>query len=150
MSSVALQEEPIRALWAEMWPLLCAHWREIATWQDIQLDPDMDAYEAMAEAGMLRVFTARDEGRLIGYAAYVVRTHLHYMGSKQAVQDVIYLSPKHRRGRLGIRLMQHADAALAEDGVQVVYHHVKLAHDFGPVLERMGYTLVEKVYARRL
>jgi hypothetical protein len=32
----------------------------------------------------------------------------------------------------------------------VVFQHVKTAHDFGPLLERIGYTLVEKVYARRV
>lgn len=148
--SIVIQREPIHALWTEIWPLLHDHWQEIGLWRDIPPDPDTQAYEAMETAGMLRVFTVRAEGWLIGYAAYVVRTHLHYRGSKQAVQDVIYLKPEHRRGRLGLRLIRHADAELAREGVQAVFHHVKVAHDFGPVLERIGYEQVEKVYTRRL
>lgn len=147
---ITFAREPIDSLWSEMIPLLLAHWQEVATWQDIPLDPDMDAYEAAEEAGMLRVFTVRVDSKLVGYAAYIVRTHLHYQGSKQAVQDVLYLSPEHRRGKIGYKLIQHGEAELKAEGVQAVYQHVKESHDFGPLLERIGYKMIEKVYARRL
>lgn len=151
MSTVTFQREPIRALWAELWPLLVAHWEEIATWPDIPLDPDREAYAEADDAGLLRLYTARDAaGLLVGYAAYVVRTHLHYRHSKQAVQDVVYLRPECRRGRIGRQLLEYGDAQLAGEGVQVVYQHVKLTHNFGPLLERLGYEHVENVYARRL
>ena len=152
MKPVTFRREPISALWVELWPLLVAHWEEIATWPDIRLDPDTDAYEAMDTAGMLRTYTARDEqqGTLVGYASYVVRTHLHYQQSKQAVQDVLFLRADYRHGKTGQRFLEHADAALAAEGVQVVYQHVKTAHNFGPLLERIGYEHVENVYAKRL
>jgi GNAT superfamily N-acetyltransferase len=150
MHTVTIQREPIHDLWVELWPLMVAHWDEIATWQDIPLDPDTDAYEALDEAGMLRLYTVRDEHRLVGYAAYTVRTHLHYRQSKQAVQDVIFLLAEYRCGRTGMRLIEHADAQLAAEGVQVVFQHVKTAHNFGPLLERLGYEHVENVYAKRL
>lgn len=150
MSTIRIQREPISALWVELWPLLEAHWQEIGLWRDIPPDPDTGAYESLEQAGMLRVFTVRADGWLVGYAAYVVRTHLHYRTSRQAVQDVIYLKPEHRRGRLGLRLIQHADRELAREGVQAVFQHVKTAHDFGPLLKRIGYQQVENVYARRL
>jgi hypothetical protein len=49
-----------------------------------------------------------------------------------------------------MRLIEHADAQLAAEGVQVVFQHVKTAHNFGPLLERLGYEHVENVYAKRL
>lgn len=144
------QREGIKTLWPEIWPLLFGHWQEIATWKDIPFDPDTDAYEALENARMLYVFTARAGDTLVGYAAYIVRTHLHYQSSKQAYQDVLYLAPAHRRGGTGRQLIEFADTELAKEEVQVVFQHVKTAHDFGPLLERIGYTLVEKVYARRV
>jgi hypothetical protein len=39
---------------------------------------------------------------------------------------------------------------LALEGIQVVYHHVKAAHNFGKMLERMDYKLVDLIYAKRL
>lgn len=132
--------------------MLVAHWEEIATWPDIRLDPDTGAYEALDDAGMLRMYTVRDarSGTLAGYAAYIVRTHLHYRQSKQAVQDVLFLRTDYRRGQTGRQLIEYADAQLAAEGVQVVYHHVKTAHNFGPLLERIGYEHVENIYAKRL
>lgn len=150
MSGLIVAREPIQTLWTEIVPLLYAHWREIATWQDIELNPDLDSYEALEEAGMLRVYTAREDGKLVGYAAFFVRTNMHYSDSLQAQQDVLFLAPSHRKGTTGIRLIQRAEEELAKEGVQVVYHHVKVAHDFGPVLERKGYKLVEKIYAKRI
>lgn len=150
MAQAQFQREAVGSLWAEVWPLLCIHWREIATWHDIELDPNLEAYEQLEEIGALRVFTARIGDELVGYAAYVVRPHLHYQGSTQAVQDVLFIAPEHRRGRVGIGLIAHADAELAKEGVQVVFQHVKCAHDFGALLERLGYSQVEKVYAKRI
>jgi hypothetical protein len=47
-------------------------------------------------------------------------------------------------------LIRYADMQLKEDGVQVVYHHSKVAHNIGPLLERMGYEAVDLIYAKRL
>lgn len=150
MTGIVVQQESIEGLWPELWPLLYAHWKEIAAWPDILLDPDREAYEALDEVGMLRIYTARDGVRLVGYAAYILREHLHYRSSMQAVQDVLFLDKDYRLGGLGMRLMKYADEELAKAGAQVIFHHTKVAHDFGPLLERMGYKLVEKVYARRI
>ena len=43
----------------------------------------------------------------------------------------------------------HADLAVVQL-LQVVSQHVKLAHDFGPLLKRLGYEHVEHVWQRRL
>jgi hypothetical protein len=131
-------------------PLLVRHWKEIAHYQDIVLDPDVSAYHYLEKCGGLRVFTARDEGKLAGYVVFFVRHNMHYKESLQAVQDVLFLDEPYRKGFTGIKLIKYADESLADDGVQVVYHHVKAAHDFGPILERMGYRLVDLIYARRL
>lgn len=131
-------------------PLLAAHWREIAHYVDIPLNPDRAVYDASQSAGILHFYTARDdENTLVGYASFFVRPNPHYAQSIQAAQDVIYVAPW-ARGKTGARFIQWIDSQLTDAGVQAVYHHVKAAHDFGPLLERMGYELVDKIYARRL
>jgi hypothetical protein len=136
-------------LFEEAYPLLFQHWREIAHYQDIPLDPNLEGYMAANEAGGLRVYTARDnEGVLVGYAVFIVRRNLHYSSSLQAIQDILYIAPT-RRG-LGGYFIHWCDDRLKEEGVQVVYHHVKEAHNFGALMERLGYELVDHIYARRL
>lgn len=136
---------------AEMRPLWEAHYQEIAAFKDIPLDPDLQSYAAIAANGMLRIFTVRDEdGKLCGYQVMFVKKNPHYQTSLQAVQDILFLSPDKRNGLVGYRFIEWCDKKLAAEGVEVVYQHVKSAHDFSGLLERIGYKLHDKVMARRL
>jgi hypothetical protein len=134
---------------SEFMPLLKEHYLEIAHYQDIEFDPDWDSYFAIQANGSLRIFTARDEaGKLIGYNCYFVRSNPHYRKSLQASNDVIFIS-KERRG-FGTNFIAWCDEQLRAEGVQVTYHHVKFAHDWSPMLERLGYTKQDKIMSRRL
>jgi len=143
------KREKVQATFAELPPLLEIHYKEISHYPDIALDPDWDQYAAVEEAGALRTFTIRtEEKELVGYAIYFVRKNIHYKSSLQAVQDIIFLHPKYR-GR-GAKFIKWCDEQLKAEGVQVVYHHVKEKHNFGPLLERQGYELIDLIYGKRL
>ena len=135
-------------------PLLQKHWREIAHYPDIPLDVDWDGYMDLQNRECILFFTARMkiDGSLAGY--YVVITpprNLHYKTSKQALNDVLFVDPDLRKFGIGLELIDFGDRHLAGLGYQVIHQHVKAAHDFGPMLERrLGYELVDKIYARRL
>lgn len=148
--NVVVAVEPVDRIWYELMPLLERHWAEIAHYKDIPLDINQRKYNGLHVLGVLRVFTARLFGDIVGYAAYIVDHNLHYQGSLQALQDVVFLAPEHRRNGVGRLLLETADAHLRAEGVQVVYHHVKHTHDFGPLLVSMGYTSIETIYGRRL
>src|SRR3989304_2665579 len=87
---LTFQEERASDLFAEAKPLLEEHWAEIATYKDIPLDPEWEMYVLAEDTGHLRTYTFRDHGELKGYAVFFVRTHLHYHGSRQAVQDIVW------------------------------------------------------------
>jgi hypothetical protein len=148
--NMIFQRENARDVFDELMPLFEQHWREIAHYNDIALAPDREAYYAAEDVGALRVFTLRDGLRLIGYGVYFVKHNLHYSGCLMAAQDVLFLLPEFRKSRLGLSLITQCDAALATEGVQVVHQHVKLAHDFGPLLKRIGYEAIETIYVKRL
>lgn len=141
------QREAVADILDEMKPLLELHWREIAHYQDIPLDPD---YEFYATSPYVRMFTARDLGRLVGYGLFHVSLNKHYMGSRQAVQDILFVHPEYRGGLTGSKLIRFCDEQLRAEGCQVVYQHLKAAHNFGPLLERHGYELMDLIYAKRL
>lgn len=166
-------------LWAEAMPLLEAHWREVAHFQDIPLNVDRAVYDASDAAGAVRVFTARETstvidrvpfrsiadsangkppehsrtlrrpGDLVGYALFFVRPHPHYAGSLQAAQDVIYLDPSCRGGN-GIRFMRFCEEQLAAEGVQVVSQHLKIAHGHTRTMEILGYEPMDLIWVKRL
>jgi len=133
----------------EAMPLLEKHWKEIAHFKDIPLDPDFDQYLKIEQLGMLRVFTAReDSGTLIGYAVFFVRANPHYKSSIQANQDILFIDPAHRG--TGGKFILWCDNQLKAEGIEVVMHHIKAAHNFGKLLERFSYELVDLIYAKRL
>lgn len=143
------QRETLAMCFDEAKPLLIEHWKEIAHYLDIPLDVDYERYYTLEANGVIRVYTARGEsGALIGYAVFFINTHAHYKQSLQAMQDVIFIHHKHRG--TGGRFILWCDEQLKAEGVQIVFHHIKAAHDFGKLLERFGYELIDKIYGRRL
>jgi hypothetical protein len=150
-TSIAFYEEDaVPVLFKELEPLLEEHFKEVAHYQDIPLDPVWSIYAQAHGTGNLRVYTFREAGVLAGYAVFFVRSNIHYASSLQAVQDVIWLAPAYRKQMLGAAFIQFCDSELKHLGVQVVHHHVKLSLDWGETLKRMGYEAVETIYSKRL
>lgn len=144
------QRERAHDLWDEITPLLQAHWAEIAHYADIPLDPDAPIYNFLEEHDHLRCYTARVGGRLVGYGIFRLGA-MHYKSSKQAIQDVLFVLPEYRKGRIGYRLVEFCESQLRSEGTQVVYHHVKDKHrQLEPLLQFMKYELVDLIYAKRL
>ena len=128
--------------------LIANHWKEVAFHKDIPLDPDYEKYKQMEESGSLRCFTARAQGKLVGYSVYFVQTHLHYKQTLYAMQDLMYIDPEYR-GR-GMAFLDWCDSQMKEEGVQVSMLHVKVNLDYGPALKRIGYEPIDRIYGRRL
>lgn len=137
------------ALVAEGSALFEAHYREIAWMQDkVPLDPDYGRYEAMARAGVVRIFTARRDGELIGYAVFIVNPHLHYQSTRWAMNDVLYVAPGSRGYRAGSKLLKHVESVLRADGVKVMGLHIKDSLNWGPLARLLGYERVESSWQK--
>lgn len=132
-------------------PLIEEHYHEIAKYQDIPLNPEWDTYQKMSDLGVLKCFSCRleDSNELVGYGIYLVKHHLHYSSCLVAQQDILFIRKEHRGGK-GALFILWCDKQLKEMGVQMTVQHVKASHNFGPMLERMGYELMDLIYTRRL
>lgn len=133
-------------------PLFKDHFHEISANPDIKLEPDYDKYMVFQGMGILRFYSARKEnGELMGYAVFIVQANMHYKSSLQAVQDIIFLNKEMRGQKIGSEFIAWCDEMLRAEKVQVVYQHVKTAHEWGKaILVPMGYKHVENIYSRRL
>jgi L-amino acid N-acyltransferase YncA len=142
-----LAQELFVDVYAEAIPLLIAHYEEIAWNKDkIQLDPDLERYKMLERQGKLKIYTLRnDEGRLVGYAAWLVLAHLHYKSTLCAANDVIYVAPA-ARGIAGTRLLKFSEAELRKLGVQVLGLHIKTVLNWGPLAECLKYERTESNY----
>lgn len=149
MSTTKFKEEVAADLIDEIKPLIEDHYKEVALYQDnIPLKPDFDKYVELNENGMLRIFTARREGKLIGYFLVVVMPHLHYKENVFAMNDIIYVEPSKRGGMVAYRLIKYVEKVLKDEGVSVLMINMKTSNMFSRLLEGLGFTNTELVYTK--
>lgn len=133
----------------EMVPLLEAHYNEIAWKKDkIKLSINRGKYLGMQDMGIVKTFTARDGGQLIGYAVFFISTHMHYKDTKFATNDVVYLEPSKRGRGSGALLLEVAERHLVNWGCEVINLHVKNCLNWAPLAEKLGYEPVEQTWSK--
>jgi GNAT superfamily N-acetyltransferase len=149
MTGIKFQREAFADFFDDALPLLTKHKQEIDHWKDTPLRVERTFYRLREDAGTLRIYTARRQ-QLVGYAVFFVDVHPHN-GERTALADVVYLEPEERRGRVGLNLLLFAEHQLRADGVEAIYHAVKIAHPtLGRILQHQGYEEVERIWAKRL
>jgi GNAT superfamily N-acetyltransferase len=143
--------ENLDSLLPHLSKLAALHHEELQPFKGLKLNPDFERYRVIEEAGALKVFTLRTEpGLLLGYAVFFVAPHLQYRDSLQAMQDLVYIHPEVRGRGWGREFLEFIDAMLHKDGVDIVMHTCKVHQSFGGLLEKIGYTKIDEIYARRL
>lgn len=146
------REEYSAALVDEFTPLLEQHWREVAHYIDLPMSPQWNRYALLAQAGVMRVYTARIDGRLVGYSVHIVNPSMHY-SVLTASEDILFVLPEHRGTLIGLRLIAFADDELQAEGVVLSMRHVKFreALDYSRMLTtRLHYERIDQILGRRL
>ena len=134
--------DDMRYLWS-------MHWGEIALDKEkIKLNPDIDTFQLLEDCDHLHIITLRDDGKLVGYHASIVRAHLHYKDSLTAYVDMYFIHPDYRKGRVGIDLFKYAEKSLSERGCERIYTGTKLHKDMGVLLSRLGHKETERLYVK--
>ena len=133
----------------EIRPLAEVHFNELDPFPEIE--PNLSAAFYRLNSEYVRLFTVRDEGKLIGYAVFAVTKHPHYVDSIQATQDLFFIEPGERKaGWKGLKFIRWCDEELRGEGVEVVYHFSSRRRPLTPLLIRAGYHRIQDLYARRL
>tara|TARA_R110002012_G_C11628943_1_gene609635 strand:+ start:1217 stop:1669 length:453 start_codon:yes stop_codon:yes gene_type:complete len=141
--------ENLDDIYDELLPLLESHWKEIALNQDkIKLNPDFNRYRMMQVSGACRIYTARDEGVLVGYFVVLLSASLHYSDHVFANCDIIYIKPNARAGMNGARLIKYVEKDLSDIGVSLLLINTKAHAPFDRLLERLEYNMIERIYSK--
>lgn len=148
-NEVTYRVERIQDIRDEMTPLITPHWEEVALNKaEIPLDVDWDWYGGLQDAGVLHCTTARADGKLVGYALFIVSGSLRYRGLRMAENDVFYLAPEYRRGLEGARLFKAAEAHLKAKGCTKMLLKTKLHKDLDVLFRRLGFKPIERYYSK--
>lgn len=148
---ITFQRELLCEVVQEVQPLLDLHYEELTLNKDrVRLAPQWPMYAALERADAFVVFTARDDGRLVGYNAFFLNRHMHYEGLMVAQNDVLFLHPDYRKGLTGVRILKFAEQCLRLAGAMKVCYHVKFSLDFRPILHRLNYADEEVMVGKLL
>ena len=145
--------ENLSSVKEEILPLLDLHWEDVALDKDkIKLNPDWPTYEFLDSQQSLGVYTCRkeDTNELVGYFVVIASKALHYRDHIFAENDIVYIKPEHRKGLVGYKLIKFAIKDLKSIGASKLFVNTKDHKPFDKLLERMGFNLVERVYAYNL
>ena len=140
--------EKISTVWPEAQEILKANNEETGMLGQENFDPDVDKYLAMEAIGIAKLFTARAEGKLVGYCMMLVMPHPHYKKTVVAFQDVLFMVSE-RRGIGSVRFIKWIDEFCRSLGADNISRTVSSKKDFSRTLLRMGYEEVETSYVRR-
>lgn len=146
---ISYQVEDLALAIPEMKELFNEHWEEVACNKDvIKLDPDWPVYYRMIDEGRTHLVTARENGNLLGYFLCVITKELHYRNVTTANTDIFFLKKEYRHGFAGVKLFKVLEKTLKDIGVNKINTATKLSLDIGPMLERLGYKPVERLYSK--
>ena len=147
--------EPLAPIWPQIIALASAHWQETEGYRHGQkFSPDAARYFAFNEmqscgGPYYTMFTARDEGRMVGYAGMFVTPSLHTQ-QPIAAEDTWFLLPEARKGRNALAFYKFVEAAMRERGVAEIMMTAKLANGAGRIMEYLGYRQVSLQYSKHL
>jgi hypothetical protein len=127
------------------------HWEEIAKNKHLMvLAPDVDKYRAIEQAGKLFAVLAYDGDEMVGYSVNILDHNLHYRDLLQAQNDVLFVKPSHRAGRLFMRLREATLRMAAARGARLMLWHAKEQTPLAAILPRLGCKVQDVIYSEEL
>lgn len=147
------QVEPWSVVAAEGRDLFKTHYEELALHKDVMpMNLDHATYLRLEALGMLFAVTVRVGVELVGYyVGIVLAEHPHNAGAgKVATTDMFYVSPSHRRGGTGAKLLKMAERVLRDRGVVKATITTKLKFNNRELLEALGWEHTDLVFQKVL
>lgn len=113
-------------------------------------DHDWTAYMSMQAQDMTVFVTAREDGKLVGYAMYVITPMLHHCKYLMAVCDALVTWYTHRGQGIGRLLYEVAEKECIDRGANRIVNHHRLCYGAEPIFPKLGFKLIEHVYMKEV
>lgn len=127
-----------------------SHWNECERHlQPAGVKVNVEALKALEEVGALLALGVFDDERLVGYCVLILSPHLHY-DITTATVDLLFLAEEYRRGRVGLEMIERANALAKERGAEGVTWAAKPDSTLDHILQRLYGEPVDKLYYARV
>lgn len=146
---MALEVEPCKLVdievSAELPGLLAEYGEESATDELGPVAPQIPAYRAMEAAGVFRAFSARLDGRLIGFL-FLLTPVLPHFGRTVGVCESYFVASAHRKTGAGTLLRRAAETAGLAAGAAGIMFSAPIGGVLERVLPCVGYRDTARIF----
>jgi len=142
-NGIKFNAEPLMDCLQEVKRLHLLQWEELKmSARGLEFNPDYDKFLESNLEGKYVVFTARQNGMLVGNSAFWLFPST-YTQKVTAQEDNIYLLPEFRKGLVGIKFFKYCEEVLKSIGVSEINFSFSENSDqrMKKIWERMGYTM---------
>lgn len=148
-TEITYQREWFIKIMPELPALFLKHYDEIALDKNkMELDPAWIQYVNLESAGVLHVLTMRVDGVLAGYYFNLVYPHLHYSKILCSFGDMFFIDKKYRTPWRYVKLFVENEKFLRSIGTKKVFVMTKVHRDFRPVMKRLKYRFIERIFSK--
>lgn len=131
--------------------LITSHYNEVhPSRESFGLGMDWDLYSKLENMGMVKVFTARDDQKLVGYLWVLISPNLHSKGTKVASDDGLFVDKKYRGSSVAKGLIGFAEKCLKDDGFKTFYITGTTENPIDPLMKKLGYSPIETKFQKVL
>ena len=149
---ITYQEEKLSQFLPEFKALLGPHMAEInVLYRDgEELNPDFNRYFKMQELSLYFLMTCRKDQELIGYIGFFVHPNIRFPNCLMAYEDLYYIKPENRHGRVGYKLFTESERLLKQRNVTRIDIGCKTFQDHTRLFEHLGYEFYEKHFTKTI
>jgi GNAT superfamily N-acetyltransferase len=150
--SLVFTLEPVERCWNEVMVLAEQHWAGTKSYRRHEpFQPSFERYDACNKQGYFQLFTAREQGVLVGYFGVYLTPSMHSQ-RLMATEDTFYLSPDYRGGRNALRFLKHIEQQLRDWQVHEIMFSCEIDNETGikGLLEYLDYSPVIQQYSKYL
>lgn len=146
---ITYQQEFLNQVKDEALPLIKSQFDEVYPSRDyVTLDMDWDLYQKLEEMQLLKIFTARSNGSLVGYLWVIVSPNIHSKGSYTATDDAWFVSKEYRKSGTAVGLLRFTEKCLKEDGFKSFYISGTEDVPLDKLMSKLGYNKIETKFER--
>lgn len=142
--------EKIADIWDELLVNYEAHWKETEEYRYGQeLNMDKERYLQYEGMGLYFMFTARDNGKLVGNFGIYVMPSMH-TGKLIATEDSLFVLPEYRKDGNAAKFCKFVEDDMRRKNVWEVVMTAKVTNKAWKFMERLGYNRVAYQYSKHL
>lgn len=143
---------PVATVIREMQDAHRRHWEETEEYRhDAEFRLDYGRVMEVDKQGRYLMIAVEHTptGTLVGNFGLLMEQCIHTQ-LLSAYEDVLYIEPEHRRGRVGVELIRYAEDVVRRLGARELTLSARTVTKVGPMLERMGFDHFKSLYNKRL